>query len=59
MTGGKTSSSTTSGASSTAGRPGMSARMTPVSTNRMASGILSRAATTATAATTPSSTTKI
>ena len=39
MTGGSTSSRTSSGASSTAGRPGMSARATPVSTSRMAGGI--------------------
>ena len=50
MTGGSTSSSTSSGASSTAGRPGISASTTPVSTSRMAGGIFSRAATTATAA---------
>ena len=59
MTGGKTSSSTTSGASSIGGKPGTSASMTPASTNRMASGILSRSATTATAATTPRRSTKI
>src|SRR2546428_2889056 len=59
MTGGSTRSSTSSGASSTVGRPGTSASATPVSTSGIAGGILSRAATTATAATTTSSSTRI
>src|ERR1700686_1202554 len=50
MTGGSTRSKTNSGASSTVGRPGMSASTTPVITSRMAGGIFSRSATTATAA---------
>ncbi len=40
MIGGKTRSRTSSGASSTAGSPGMSASATPVSTRRMAGGNL-------------------
>src|SRR5262250_1963570 len=59
MSGGSTSSSTSSGASSTAGRPGTSASATPVSTSRIELGILSRAAATATAATTNSSSTRV
>src|SRR5271166_6990495 len=59
MTGGNTRSKTSSGASSSVGKPGTSARATPVSTKRMADGILSRAATSATAATTTSSDTRI
>src|SRR6476660_6415134 len=59
MTGGNTKSSTSSGASSTTGRLGTTARTTPVSTKRMADGIFSRAATTATTAITASSSTKI
>ena len=57
MTGGKIRSSTSSGASSTVGSPGISAITTPVSTSRMDGGTLSRLAMTATAATTASSTT--
>src|SRR5580704_7477446 len=59
MIGGNTSSKTNSGASSTVGRPGISASTMPVSTNRMAGGIFSRAATTATAASTTSRKTRI
>ena len=55
MMGGSTSSRTTSGASSTGGRPGTSASRTPVTTRGMDGGILSRLATMATAATTASS----
>src|SRR5262245_14566112 len=55
MTGGKIRSSTSSGASSTGGRPGTSAISTPVSTRRIDGGTLSRLAMTATAATTASS----
>jgi hypothetical protein len=51
MTGGNTKSRTSSGESSSVGRPGTSARATPVSTSRMDGGILTRAATTATDAT--------
>ena len=43
MTGGSTDSSTSSGASSNVGRPGISASPTPVSTSRMDGGTLSRA----------------
>src|SRR5262245_34517687 len=59
MTGGNTRSRTSSGASSTVGNPGTSAKTTPVRTKRMAGGILRRAATSATAATTTSSNTRI
>ena len=59
MTGGKTSSNTTSGASFTAGRPGTSARSTPAITRRIAGGIFNRAAMTATAAITTRRSTKI
>jgi hypothetical protein len=59
MTGGNTKSSTSSGESSSVGRPGTRARATPVSTNKMAGGTLSRAATTATDATMTSSNTSI
>ena len=51
MTGGNTKSRTSSGESSSVGRPGTSARATPVSTSRMDGGTLTRAATTATDAT--------
>jgi len=57
MTGGSTSSSTSSGGSLTVGSPGTSARITPVMTWRMAAGTCNRAASTATAAITTSSTT--
>ncbi len=57
MIGGRIRSSTSSGASSTGGRPGTSAISTPVITRRMDGGILSRLATMATAATTASSNT--
>jgi hypothetical protein len=56
MTGGNTKSSTSSGESSSVGRPGMSARATLVSTSRMAG---SRAVATATDATMTSSNTSI
>src|SRR4051812_25124800 len=59
MTGGSTRSSTSSGASSTDGSPGMSARITPAMTSRIAGGISRRAAPTATPATTASSRTRI
>src|ERR1700730_1506771 len=59
MTGGSTRSNTSSGASSTLGKPGTSAKPTPVSTRRIAGGILRRMAMTATAATTTSSNTTI
>ena len=59
MTGGRTMSSTSSGANSTDGRPGMSARRTPMTTSRIAEGVLRRAARTAAAATTTSSRTTI
>src|SRR5262245_8780160 len=59
MTGGNTRSRTSSGASSTVGNPGTSAKTTPVRTKRMAGGILRRAATSATTATTTSSNTRI
>src|SRR2546422_1586662 len=59
MMGGNTTSNTNSGANGTVGKPGISARTTPVRTRRMAGGILSRAAMTATAAITTSSTTRI
>src|SRR5580692_10449797 len=59
MTGGKTSSSTTSGAIRTAGSPGRSANATPVITNKMDEGMLIRTATTATAAIAISSNTRI
>src|ERR1039458_3074416 len=58
ITGGNTRRSTNSGASLTVGSPGASARITPVSTKRMPGGILSRAATTATAAMTINSNTR-
>src|SRR6266568_2177001 len=44
MTGGSTSRSTSSGASSTLGKPGTSARTIPVSTRTIACGILSHLA---------------
>src|SRR4029078_2602918 len=53
--GGNTRSSTSSGASSTGGRPGTIARRIPVRTKRMAGGRLSRFAMTAVGATTASS----
>ena len=53
--GGSTKSSTSSGASSTVGNPGINARMTPVSIRRIALGILSRVSATATDAMTISS----
>ena len=55
MMGGNMRSNTSSGASSSGGRPGTSASRTPARTKRMAGGILSRFATTATPATTASS----
>src|SRR5260221_5091546 len=58
-TGGSTKSNTNSGASRTVGSPGTSARTTPVSTSRIAGGTFSRAATTATAAITINSKTRI
>src|SRR6266567_5314559 len=53
MTGGSTSRSTSSGASSTLGKPGTSARTIPVSTRTIACGILSHVARTAAAAPRP------
>ena len=52
-------SNTNSGASFTVGSPGTSASTTPVKTRGIAAGISSRAATTATAAITTSSSTRI
>src|SRR5260221_10811562 len=59
MIGGNTSSSTTSGASRTSGRPGMRARTMPASTSRIAAGIFRRFAASPTAAITTSSSTRI
>src|SRR5262245_58459551 len=59
MMGGNTRSRTSSGASSTVGNPGASAKTTPVRTKRMAGGTLRRVATSATAATTTSSNIRI
>jgi hypothetical protein len=59
MSGGSTSSSTSCGASSSRGRPGTSARTRPASTSRIGSGTFSLLPTTATAASTASSSTKV
>src|SRR5437879_6131118 len=59
MIGGNTTSNTNCGANGTVGKPGIRARTTPVTTRRMAGGIASRAAMTATAAITTSSTTRV
>src|ERR1700676_3240585 len=55
MTGGKTNNKTKSGASLTEGKPGMSASATPATTNNMAGGTSSLAASTEIAAITASS----
>ena len=57
MNGGSTTSSTSSGASFSVGRPGISARITPAITSRIAAGTLRRPAAKATAAATASSAT--
>src|SRR5215469_376242 len=59
ISGGNTSSSTSSGASCTGGRPGTSANKTPVSTRRIAGGTFHRFATTPTAASATSRSTKV
>jgi hypothetical protein len=55
MIGGSTKSNANSGANFTVGRPGTSARATPLSTNRIAGGTFSRTAATETPAITVSS----
>src|ERR1700691_592255 len=59
MIGGSTTRSTNSGAISIVGRPGMSARTTPVTTSRMDGGIFDRAATIATPAITANRNTRV
>ncbi len=57
MNGGSTTSSTSSGARWISGKPGISASITPATTSRIAAGICSVRAASATTATTASSAT--